>query len=316
MVLLIFALLGNLQALMQPLLPVVLPGQEAFGWAVQAGSLLVGKSALGFGLLAVLQLFGQALFLNFITIRFRLLARPTYLPAFSYLLLCSLHPGMAGYSPQLIANWCLIGGLYAGCELNGASFPRKQIFNLGFLLALPALLEPSAIFLFLLFVAAMVIMRSFNPGEWVVGMLGYLTPFYFYAAILFVTDKLEHLHQLPLLSFSMHRPQQHLLHTVGTLGALALLMAVALFALQQAYNHMAISVRRTWQFCGIALVICTAAAFAAVPRPHNTQWLLLGPPFALLVSLPLFGEKSRRMSIFIFWFLIVLLFFAQLSLYS
>lgn len=315
LVLLIFALLGNLQLLFHPELPVVLPGQVAYGWLVRGFGFLLGKSAIGYAMMAAFLLFAQALYLNHIAVQYRMLAKPNYLPAFCYLLLTALHPGMGAFSPQLFANWALLGALQAGCSLNGAASPRKQIFNLGFLLALAALLAPANLLFFGCLIAAMVLMRSFKAGEWVVGLLGYLTPFYFFAGILFLTDQLQVLARMQYFELKLLKPQQHLLHTIGTLSGLALIFVTAIFVLQQSFSRMAISVRRTWLLCLAFFIIAVPAVALALPQAHQAHWLSLAPGLALLTALPLQGENSRKLGILLFWFLIVLLFFAQLSLF-
>lgn len=314
LVLLIFAILGNLQLMLHPAVPAVLPDQVAYGWLVGVLRILFGQHASAYALFAVFLQFGQALYLNHITVRYRLFGKATYLPAFVYLLLLALHPGIGGFSPQLFANWALIAALQAGFALNNAPSPRKQIFNLGFLLSLTALLSPAALLLVGCLMAALGIMRSFKPGEWVVAFLGYLTPIYFFAGILFVTDRLEVLQHMNYFMLDLQSSRQHLLHTVGVLSGLALALLFSLFSLQQAFGRTAISVRRTWWLVLSCFVISLPAALLAQPQPHHAQWLLLAPSLSLLLALPLHGEHSRKLGNLLFWFLIVLLIFAQFSL--
>lgn len=314
LVLLIFALLVNLPLMLHPAMPVAAPDQAAYGWLVHGFRFVVGDHPTAFSQLSVLMLFAQALYLNHVSVQYRFFARATYLPAFVYLLLTALHPGMGGFSPELFANWAFIGALQAGCSLNGAASPRKQIFNLGFLLALTALLQGSNILLLGALIAAMVIMRSFKTGEWVVAMLGYLTPFYFFAGLLFLLDKLEGVTSWRFFALIGGIPKAQQLHVISVLTGLGIIVLIAFFVLQQAYNRMAISVRRNWSLALAFFLITIPAVLFALPSQHDAHWLLPTPPLALLIALPLYGESNRKLGILLFWFLIVFLTFAQLSL--
>lgn len=314
LVLLIFAIVVNLQLMLHPELPVADNGQVAYGWLLRGFGWVLGRHPAAWSMLAVFMIFAQGLYLNYISVQYRMFAKATYLPAFCYILLTALHPGMGGFSPQLFANWALIGALQAGFSLNGAAAPRKQIFNLGFLLALTAILTTTNLLLFGCLIAAMVIMRSFKSSEWVVGMLGYLTPFYFFAGLLFLMDQLGAVGSWRYFSLEFRQPLQHQWHTIGILTGLSLLLLVSLFVLQQSYNRMAISVRRTWSLNLSFFLLAIPAALLAVPLAHKAHWLLLSPALALILALALYSESNRKLGIILFWFSIVLLTFAQLSL--
>lgn len=313
-VLFILALLLKLQALIHPVLPHPLQGELLYGYVIALFHYLCGKSAFAYTMLAVVMHFGQALYLNAIAARHRLYSRSTYLPAFAYLILTSLHPGESLFSPQLLMNWLLLGALDISFQLPQPAALRKHIFNLGFLLATAALLQFPAIIFLLLFVVMMLIMRPFHAGEWIVAMLGYFTPFYFFCSALFLVDQLDRFRFWPHTNFHLIKLPAHRIHTAGVVTGLIILSIAGLFALQQQFNRLAISARRAWIVIILSLFFAAAVAYGAPLKDHSSNWLVLAPALSLLTALPLFADKSRRFANFTFWFFIIFILFAQFSL--
>jgi hypothetical protein len=302
-----------MQVLSHPHVVAIPPHDALFGMLVNVLDFVLNGSAFGYTLLAVLMLFMQALYLNMIVARQRLFYKTTYIPAYIYLLLTSLHPSFSYFSEALIMNWCLLGGIHLLLRFHQTHQPRKDVFNAGFLLALLALLHFSAVGYFLLLFIALILLRSFNAGEWVVTLLGYLTPAYFWIGILFLMDKTGLLSQWPYIGLFLPNKVVAPLYTIGLIIGLIVLLSLGLYALQAFMGKTSVFNRRNW----IMVLFCLFISFVvAMASDISMQyiWLLPMPALALIICHALYLEKNKRFSNFAFYFSLLLVIFCQIAI--
>lgn len=313
LILFIFTLLVKMQVLIAPVVPEVLPDSLLYNIIIGAIGMVLGKSAFGFTMLAIILLFLQGVYLTSIVARHRLFMKPSYATAFAYISLSSLLPAFSYFSPQLLVNWLLLFALDVSLRFTQPQSPRKLIFNVGFLLSLAALIQFSAIGFLLLFFIALLMLRAFNTSEWVVAILGYLTPLYFFAGILFLLDRTPEIRKLVQLGISLPAQIPHPLFQVGCMVGILVLFSAGLYVLNDTRSRQAISVRRGWNSIIVYFIIALPVCIFT-PKIQEAAWLCCIPPLALLTSHPLNLEKSKRFSNFTFYFFIVLVVFCQLTI--
>lgn len=312
LILIIAAFLMKLQALLHPIAPVALEHHVVFATVLHCLDYIFYGSAFAYTLFAVCIIISQALFLNYITVRHKMFPRNSYLPAFSYLLLTSLTPSFNYFSEPLLINWLTLIAVNIMLTFSQTSQPRKQIFNAGFAICIPALLQFPALGFILLFILALIFLRSFNAGEWVVGIMGYLTPIYFFVCILFLFDHLPVLTQAFQLGFSLPGKFARPAYMVGAIGGLVLLVVEGTISIQQQIAKMTIYIRRSWGLMFTYLLISFAVAFIAVSSV-NAEWMIIMPALSLIISQSFCFEKSKRFSTFTFYFSLLLLIFCLLA---
>ena len=315
LILFIFTLMVKLQALIHPVAPVLLPHSLVYNFFLEIFGTVLGQNGFGFTMLTVVLLFGQSIYLTAITVRHRLFIKATYVPAFAYLALTAILPAFNYFSPQLIVNWLLLAAFDFFLRFTQPQSPRKHIFNAGFLLSLAALTQFSAIAYLLLFIIILIMLRPFNVSEWVVALLGYLTPAYFLAGILYLADRLPEIRHLFNLGISLPQQMPHPYYQVGAIIAVLLLLASGLYVLNTSYSRMAISVRRSWSSI-IAWLIVSVIVCMFTPKDQPAAWLGLLPPLALISCQPLALEKQKRFSNFIFFFFIAFIIYSQFTVYK
>jgi hypothetical protein len=311
-ILFIFTLLIKLQALASPQLPVLPQNHIFFDGILDVFNAIFGGSAFAYTMLSVVMLFGQALFLNAIAVRFRLFTKATYVVAYLYLLLTSIHPAFSYFSETLVLNWFLIGALHALLAFHQTVNPRKQIYNAGFLLCLTAVLHFPAIFFIGLLIAALVLLRSFNAGEWIVGLMGYLTPIYFFAGVLFLTDQLPAILQWPDLGLAFSRNMGSPFYTTVVIAGILILFFCGVFVLNGQISRSAVFIRRSWVMIVAGLILALAAAFTT-DVTQKSGWLMAMPLLSLIIAQPLNLEKSKRFSNFTFYFSLLFIIICQLA---
>jgi hypothetical protein len=212
---------------------------------------------------------------------------------------------------MLVLNWCLIGAMDTLLGFHHATQPRKHIFNGGFILSLAGILHFPAITYFVLLFIAFSLLRSFNVGEWVVGMLGFVTPLYFFAGILFLLDRLPALRLWPQMGLSFQKIGSTL-YMVGTITGLAILAVCGLIVLQNHISRISVFMRRNWIIVIFCLGISIITAIAT-PLAMRSEWLTIMLPLSLIIAQPLHLEKSKVFSNFVFYFSFALLIFCQIT---
>jgi hypothetical protein len=304
-VLLILVILTGASA---PLHGIALPpvSQPLYYFFIRSGKAAIGDSAFGWTLVYLLLLFGQALYLNNIVIRHRLFTKSTFTPAFMFLIFATLLPSFQGITPPLFANFFLLGALDTMLQFGRPTQPRRLIFNAGFLIGTAAFVQFSYIFAFGLLVAALLFMRPFHTGEYMAALLGVLTPVYFMAAALFLTDQLPALRHWP--SVALHRLPWHPQQAGATIGIYAVvicLLLAGLYQLNGQMNRSSIYVRRSWGVIVSGMVISVFIAVLA-PATVPQSWRVLAPFYGLVVAAALETEKPRRFATFVFWIALAL----------
>ncbi len=260
-------------------------------------------------------LFGQAIYLTGITSRRRLFSKTYYTPAFAYIALTSILPGFNIFSPPLLVVWLLLFALDIFLRLSQPLHAQKYIFNAGILIACAVLIQFSAIGYVLLLLIALLILRPFNAAEWIVGMLGLLTPVYFFAGVLFLFDKLGQIKWWPWIGISLPRQLVHPLYFVGAVLGGIILISAGFYVLNDTQHKMAISVRRGWSVV-IATFLVSLIVSLFTPDAIDAAWLCAIPGLSLLTALPLNLEKNKLFSNFIFYFLIAFAVFCQITFYK
>jgi hypothetical protein len=311
-ILVIAAFLMKLQALLHPVAPQAMPDHVLFASLLQVLGYAF-ESAFAYTLLTVAVLVSQALFINHITVKHKLFTKNTYLPAFSYLLLTSLNPAFNYFSEPLLINWLVLISVNIMMSLSQTTQPRKQIFNAAFAVCLPALFQFPAVGFILLFFLALVFQRSFNIGEWTVGLMGYLTPIYFFAGVLFLADDLHISQHIVQVGFAFPQHLVHPVYMIGTTAGLSILVFIGSIGLQQQLNALTIYIRRAWGLVYAYPLVSVLVTFIAVSFV-NAEWLIIMPALSILIAHAFSFEKNKWFSNFTFYFSLLLLIFCQLAL--
>lgn len=299
-----------------PLAPVGLPpvSQPLYYLFIRSAKSFLGDSFLGWQVLYLALLFLQALYVNALAMRHRLLPKATFTPAFAFVVFVALFPAFRSVSPPLLGNFLLLGALDAMLQFGKPTQPRRQIFNAGFLIGAASFVQFSYLFSGIILLVALLLLRPFHVGEYFSALLGLLTPVYFVAGLMYLTDTLPMLRAWPLLH--IQQPPWQPAHKVVLIMLYALagmLLLAGLFQLNQQMNRSAIYVRRSWGVVVSGIVVSVAMA-VFTSQPQLQSWLIIAPFFALVVSAALETEKPRRFAIFAFWAALALPFVGKIFL--
>jgi len=264
-------------------------------WIRSAGA---GSAAL-FSLLSFVLMYIQALIINYFINSFRMISKPTYLPAMTYLLITTLLPEWNFLSSPLMATTLVLWALVILFRLYNVQVARGAIFNMGLLLGLGSCFYfPVAAFL-LSFLLGMMILKPFRVNEIILFLLGALTPYYFYGTYLFLTNQLSFSKFLPRVWVNVPVVQSNVWLAVSTV-LLAIPFLVGGFYVQSHLHKMLIQVRKNWSILLFYLVL---AFFVPFINTHSSfsNWVLIAAPFACFHAAAYFYLPKKWIANFLFF---------------
>lgn len=311
LILSIYAIAANWQVLFNPQLPVVADGDFMFHIIANFLGVIFFNSAFGFTLLTVVMLILQALYLNGIANRHKLFGNPTYVVAFTYISLTSLYPHFGYFSSPLLYSWLLMMTLDNILWLAQSNKARKLIYNAGFTIGLAALISFPAVFFALLLFVALSLLRNFNGVEWIVGLLGIITPIYFAAGLLYLFDVLHWLPGWVHIGINLPRNITHPVYIVGVITGCIFLFSMGTYALQKSLSRVGLFVRRGWTTLAAGLLISVIVA-VLTPFEIKAAWLCTMPVLSIIVANAYSREKRKAFSNFAFYFTLVLVIFSNI----
>jgi hypothetical protein len=310
-VLFLFAILFKMAILIQPE-AVFTATNSQIVWIKIAGFLekILGNAPFLITFFALANTFGQAIYLNRIANRHHLFPKTTYLPALGYILITSLLKEWNYLSAALVSNWLILAMLSSLLQLYNAQDARKQIFNIGCFISLMSLLVfPNIIFIALLLLA-LAILRPFKAAEWMVGLLGILTPFYFLAGLLFLFDALPLLERMIAVGFSLPKQIREPAITLTGFSVLLVLLVTGMYYLNIFMGRMLIQNKKWWWVIIAGFVISLIAGVFTVARGYN-QWMAMLVPATLIISNMWFEERRKWITSLSFYLLLAVVIFVQ-----
>ena len=191
--------------------------------------------------------------------------------------------------------------LFGYTMLAGCSIIRdlKPGINAGLVIGIASFLYFPAIGFSILIFFALVTLRPFHLSEWLVGILGIVTPYYFLFAFLFLGNTSNPLTYLPSVSVSFPKFQQD----IWAWGAIVLLIVPFLisgFYIQGNILRMLIQVRKSWSLMLFYLLITLLIPFVNFASTFE-YWILCALPFAAFHGYTFFYAEKKWLPVALHW---------------
>ncbi len=250
----------------------------------------------------------QALRLSVVLNHLRMFPKLYFVPALCYLLITAVYPPWNNITPALFINFFILWlfSLFAGIYSSPQS--KSLIYNIGLLTGLLGLIHSPALFLIPAAFFALALLRAFRLNEWMILLLGIITPAYLLAAILFLNDN------LPLFVMALPRFHWHLLiiknyYPLLIAACAAVLLIVSGIASWQANTgRMIIQTRRCWSVLFLMLLLSIPLVFG-IRGEDTASWLLGAIPAAALGSNVFVYSKNNLLQNLLFWLLVIAVIF-------
>lgn len=247
-------------------------------------------------------LFSQAIMINTFINNLRLFPKPNYLPGMSYLLLSSLFLDWQRFSAPMLITTFLILVWYKTCSLYNNQSPKGAIFNLGFVLGIGALIFIPVFLFILLLVIGLLIFRPFKLPEWLIAVLGFLTPFYILYSVKFLNAGNLSFDNYQTIIYHVPHFAAFNWKWTGVLLALVLLFA-GFFLQQKNMRRQVVHARKCWALLYWYFLIAFMITFFGGEVVQN--WILAIAPLSALVAAAFFYFPNKWISMVLSWALLL-----------
>jgi hypothetical protein len=187
-------------------------------------------------------------------------------------------------SAPLICNFLLIWMLFKLFSLYKGDDTKSTVYDLGMIVALGSLIYFPFIYLFLVIWIALVFFKPFNWREWIAGVLGYVTIFFFLAVFYYLNDHLAAFYNIwrPLAT----KFPDHI--SINSYNYLLLIPVIAIlvlcfFKLQQNFFKSYVQIRKSFQLLFFIFLIA-AFSFYVNASFHLNHFLLCIAPAAVFFA--------------------------------
>ena len=298
LILLIYALVLKFSMFLHPPIP-DRNGNYLYQLVLQALDAVSRKNNLFYSVLAFLLLFTQATLFNRIFNHVKLLSKPNYLPAMSYILVTSLLPDWNHFSAPLLVNSLLIWTWYRMVSLYNIHNPLSAVFNIGLLTGIISLVYLPAVAYLVLAFFALLIMRPFRIREWVMTIIGFTSPYYFLLLFLYLTNQLSWKNILPVINFAVPGIPRSTWITVGIVLLFVPFLIGGIYV-QNNLNKLLIQVRKSWSLLLVFLFVSVIVILVNRANSYDT-WFLTAVPFAAFHSSAYFYPQHKAVPLLIHW---------------
>ena len=268
-----------------------------------------GRQSYFWPIVTYLILYLQAVLLNNVLNQFRVMPKPGFLIAASYLLITSFFPDTNIFSPALLINFILIFVLAGLMALYNKSNGNSILFNIGLAIGLSTLFYLPSILFYIWVVLAVAILRPFRIKDYFVFLLGVLVPLYFYASYVVWFDLWDAFSVLHAFQFGWPKLQMIEWQMVAII--LTVLPAAAGgYFLQLNQSKMLIHVRKIWATLFVLFLLSFAFLFFDT-KQNLSNYLFVSLAASIFLAAALYYSRTKVFLHLLFWLLIVYIIFFQ-----
>jgi hypothetical protein len=262
---------------------------------------ILGSLPLIYAVITYLLLYTQAVSFNKLVNELRLMQKPNYLTGMSYLLVTSLFSEWNMLSAPLIINTFLIWVWARMSGLHNDVNPKTSLFNIGIAIGISTFFYFPSLAFAALIIFGLGIIRPFKLAEWLIALLGIITPYYFILAWVFLTDKWKG-YKFP--GFAVTNPQFNQTNWSYAAIIIVLLIAAAgLFFIQQNFRRQLIQARKSWNLIFLYLIVAVFVPF--INATHTFEyWILCAVPLSALLGAAFLYPAKKMIPFVLQWIMV------------
>lgn len=243
--------------------------------------------------IAAVLVYIQAIIFNRVVNNHTLLTKPTFLPALLYITAASLFEPFMVLSPALIVNFMLILIMDKLLRIGKSANATMLMFDIGIFIAIGTLIYFPFVVMLALIWLSLLLYRSFHWREWVSGLVGFLSIFFFLAVFYYLNDNLGMFYKiwLPLKNKfpSVFKIQYN---DYLVLVPVSVMMVLAVIQLRENFFRSFISTRKAFQMLFFMFLIAILSLYTK-PNFKLYHFLLCVPPGAVLLAY-YFSNATKR----------------------
>jgi hypothetical protein len=299
LVLLIYGLVLKFGMLLHPMAPLRQPDDHfLYIWLLDFLAPL-HLPAIIYSLIAFFLLYSQAIMFNRICNDQKMMAKTNYLAGMAYMLISTLFIEWNHFSAPLLINSLLIWIFYRVSVLYNSNKPGAAIFNVGLIMGIVTLMYQPAIVFSIFLLVSLFIMRPLRVREWLIGILGITTPYYFMAIVLYLSGQWEWKKLQPNISFNLPVMPSSITVTIS-ITLLILPFIIGGFFVQNNLTKMLIQVRKNWSLLLVFLIVSMLIIMANGGNNY-VNWLLCAVPLTAFHAAAYFYPRGRVFPLVLHW---------------
>ncbi len=242
----------------------------------------------------------QAIRLNIILNNHKLFSKAGFTTALAFILFTGLFTNAYEMSAALIANSLVIWIFSFSIKLYNNTSPKSLLYNLGLLASCSILLFKPLALITVGLLFALLILRPFKIVEWLIFILGLITPIYILLSALYLTNNLNYVNHFTLNFSFDFRIKQETWYLISVC-TIVLLTIAGLVTWYPNSNRMVIQSRKSWGVILIFFLLSIIGILFLHRFDFYTEILCLVPCAAFVSNFFLYPSKK----ILIHFFLIV-----------
>jgi Family of unknown function (DUF6427) len=300
--LLVYGILLKLPMFLQPIIP---QQQKIDGFFYKELLLWLQPFGTGFPfiypLITFVLLYSQAVSFNKLTNELRLIQKPNYLVAMAYLLVTSLFAEWNMLSAPLIINTFLIWVWARMSSLINDPNPKTSLFNIGIAIGLSTFFYFPSLAFAALIIFGLALIRPFKLSEWLIALLGIITPYYFALAFAFLTDKWK-TYKFPGIAVTSPKFHQTNWSYIAIIIVLVTVVA-GFFYVQQNFRRQLIQARKSWNLIFLYLLIAVFVPFINATAAFE-YWILCAVPLSAFLGAAFFYPSKKMVPYVLQWVMV------------
>lgn len=242
---------------------------------------------------------GCAFYANAVLSDQRMFTKTNMLTGMGMVMLSSFFPIANTLSTGLLLLPLLIWLYNEVSSLYHAKLPKATVYNVGFVVGLGAILYHPFILLTAFAAYGLASMRPFSFKEWLILLLGFLTPYYFLFAYDFLNDHWHPQNHLPRIFYSSHQFEKDV-YSLIAYGTVIIWLLIGFVEWSKALRRMLVQARRSWNLL-LLLVFLTIAMLFCHTGKSADPFALLVFPIASFGANAFVGSKRPFFPLLLFW---------------
>ncbi len=260
-------------------------------------------SSIVFSIISFILLYLQAIVFNKVANDQRLFQKPTYLIGMSYLLITSLFGDWFALSASLMVSTVLIWVWSKLCTLHNNNTVKTTVYNIGLSIGVACFFYYPLIIFTLLFMVGIAITRPFKLNEWLIGLIGISTAFYFFASWLFLTGQWN-TYRLPR-AITANPVFEQGKWAMAVLVILLLAMMLGIYFVQRNMRRQIVQTRKSWQLIYLYLLGGLLVPFVNSAGNFG-NWILIAVPLSLLISSAFYYPDKKWFPRILHWVMVAI----------
>ena len=126
--------------------------------------------------------------ISLISVNQEIAEKQNYFPVFLYLILSAASVSPTHLSPQILTNVFILFSVYKLLDTYRRDDILKLIFDAALWLCISSFISISSIIFFPLFFVILFVLRPFYWREWIIAILGFITPIYLYECMAYLSN--------------------------------------------------------------------------------------------------------------------------------